>query len=318
MKSNLVFLIVSILIISCKKPQESLKDQSNLPTENNQYITVLGIAQDGGFPHINNTDEFTDVKKNVVDKELVVALGVVDQKEKKKFLFEATPDMPEQLANLDREHLHSNTIIDGILITHAHIGHYTGLMHLGREAMGAKGIPVYAMPKMKSFLEKNGPWSQLVALNNIQIKPLQDEVTIALTKTIKITPFIVPHRDEYSETVGYTIKGVQKTALFIPDINKWSLWEKSIVDEVKKVDYAFVDATFFENGEIPRPMSEVPHPFIEETIKLFENESEAIKSKIIFIHFNHSNPAMNKKYKGRIALEKEGYRFANTGDIFPL
>ncbi len=318
MRSNLIFLVVSILIISCKNENVSLKEEVKVSIKPDQYITVLGIAQDGGFPHINNTKEFFAVKNGYANKELVVSLGLVDQKENKKFLFEATPDMPEQLAILDRNHLQNEVIVDGIFLTHAHMGHYTGLMHFGREAMGAKNISVYAMPKMKSFLETNGPWSQLVRLKNIDIKPIQADVEISITKTLRVIPFLVPHRDEYTETVGYKIVGNTKTALFIPDINKWSLWQKNIVEEVKQVDYAFIDATFFKDGEIPRPMSEVPHPFVEETIALFKNESKQVKSKIIFIHFNHSNPAIQQNNKERLILEKEGYRFANFGDVLPL
>jgi len=31
------------------------------------------------------------------------------------------------------------------------MGHYTGLMHFGREVMGTNNLPVYAMPKMKTL-----------------------------------------------------------------------------------------------------------------------------------------------------------------------
>lgn len=319
MNAKLIFFILSISILSCKNREDLIKIESKASDNFDQYITILGIAQDGGYPHINNTDEFKDVKEGKFAKELVVSLGIIDQQKRKKFLIEATPDLPEQLAMLDAGHLtHHDVIIDGVFMTHAHIGHYTGLMHFGREAMGSKEINVFAMPKMKSFLENNGPWSQLVELENIKINSLENKTPVDITENIKITPFLVPHRDEFSETVGYQISGKKKSALFIPDINKWSLWKNNIVDEVKKVDYAFIDATFFKDGEIPRPMSEVPHPFIQETIDLFKNESKEIKSKIIFIHFNHSNPLIHKNNKDRIQLEKEGYRFANTEDIFEL
>ena len=69
-----------------------------------------------------------------------------------------------------------------------------------------------------------------------------------------MTPFLVPHRDEFSETVGYKIEGTKKTALFIPDIDKWQKWKRNIVEEVKKVDYAFVDATFFDQSEVARAL----------------------------------------------------------------
>lgn len=304
--------MLSFNFFSCT--EEKKIEQSHF----NHYITVLGIAQDAGFPHINNPSEWNDLNNNFNRKELVVSLGLVDNQLKSKWLFEATPDMPEQLHILENDHLKKETIIDGVFLTHAHIGHYTGLMHFGREAMGAHNIPVYAMPKMKSFLEKNGPWSQLVTLDNIELKPLQADSTITLNTNYKVTPFLVPHRDEFSETVGYKIQGPNKSALFIPDINKWRLWEKSIVAEVKQVDYAFIDATFFNEGEIPRPMSEVPHPFIQETVTLFKDESKTTKSKVIFIHFNHSNPAILETHRLKDSIQDLGFQFARQGDMFEL
>ena len=219
-------------------------------------------------------------------------MGLIDKEAQQKFLFEATPDISTQLADLEKNHLKTSTIIDGVFITHAHIGHYAGLLYFGKEALGKKNIRVFAMPKMKQFLNDNGPWSQLVSIQNIIFSDLSKDSPIKLNNSLTVTPFLVPHRDEFSETVGYKIEGENKSALFIPDINKWELWEKSIVEEVKKVDYAFLDATFFKEGEINRPMSEVPHPFIEETVDLFKNESLTTKRKVIFIHFNHTNPAL--------------------------
>ncbi|WP_299211096.1 MBL fold metallo-hydrolase [uncultured Dokdonia sp.] len=316
---NLRFSIiaVSLFIFGCSQSSKTSQKTVDPQETDGVYIKVLGIAQDGGMPHINNSKEFEAVSQGKLIQERVVSLGLIDTDAQKKYLFEATPDLPEQLYFLHQE-IASNTIVDGVFLTHAHIGHYTGLMHFGREAMGSKAIPVYAMPRMKTFLETNGPWSQLVDLENINIRPMQADSIITLSRKLKITPFLVPHRDEFSETVGYRIEGPEKIALLIPDIDKWFKWERSIVAEVKNVDYAFIDATFFSEGEIPRPMSEVPHPFIDETTALFKNETSAVKSKVIFIHFNHSNPALNEQHPKRLALEKEGYRFARQGEMYGL
>ena len=285
----------------------------------NQYITVLGTAQDGGFPHIGCQKQCcNDFYKCVSPKQKVVSLGVIDKEAQQKFLFEATPDISTQLADLEKNHLKTNTIIDGVFITHAHMGHYAGLLYFGKEALGKKDIRIYAMPKMKDFLVNNGPWSQLVSTKNIAFSDLKKDKVVQLNNSLKVTPFLVPHRDEFSETVGYKIEGGKKSALFIPDINKWSLWEKNIVEEVKKVDYAFLDATFFKEGEINRPMSEVPHPFIEETVDLFKNESLTTKNKVIFIHFNHTNPALQTSSKERKELTLLGYKFAKEGKRFEL
>jgi pyrroloquinoline quinone biosynthesis protein B len=233
-------------------------------------------------------------------------------------LFDATPDMHTQLAALEQHHVKKEKIIDGVFLTHAHIGHYSGLMYFGREALGKKNIKVYTMPKMRTYLTNNGPWSQLVSLQNISLQNLQHDSTVVVNKKLKVTPFMVPHRDEFSETVGYKIESSKKSALFIPDIDKWSRWEQSIIEEVKKVDYAFLDATFMDQKEVKRAMTEVPHPFIEETISLFKNESLDTKNKIIFIHFNHTNPTLQEESKERKKIEQLGFQFAKEGRNYEL
>ncbi len=250
-------------------------------------------------------------------KRYVVSFALVDAASKKWWLFEATPDIKFQLQYFNEltNGLY-NYLPDGIFITHAHIGHYTGLMQLGREVMNTKEVPVYVLPRMKAFLESNGPWSQLVKLKNIFIKTLQQDSIIMLSNSIRIKAFTVPHRDEFSETAGFRISTGTKEYLFIPDIDKWEKWNRNIMDEVKQVDVALLDATFFENNELPgRKISEVPHPLVTETIKLFSNESNETKSKIFFIHFNHTNPLLwNSELKTEII--KQGFGIAEQGQQF--
>lgn len=295
------------------------KAQKESVKKPNQYITVLGIAQDAGYPHINCEN---DCCKSYYDKEepkkLVSCLGLVDLENESKFIFDATPDFTEQTQELKTNHLDNGNIIDGVFLTHAHIGHYTGLMYLGFEAMGADNVPVYVMPRMKKYLETSGPWSQLIKFNNINLKPLHNDSVMVLNKNLKVTPFLVPHRDEYSETVGYLIEGQNKKALFIPDIDKWQKWERNIIEEVKKVDYAFVDASFFRDGELDRDMSKIPHPFTTQTTTLFENEDLKTKNKIHFIHYNHSNPTIKKAHHLKDSIQNLGFRFAEEGDNYEL
>jgi len=283
-------------------------------------LIVLGTVQDGGSPHIGCKKECcSKLFKNPDPNRKVVSLGVIDYENNKTFLFEATPDMPAQLKLLKELAQKEVEIPDGILLTHAHIGHYTGLMFLGREAMGSNAAPVYAMPKMKSFLETNGPWSQLVVLKNIVLKDINHEERLLLTNNLTVIPFKVPHRDEFSETVGYTIVGPQKSALFIPDIDKWSKWEKSIIDEIKKVDYAFLDASFFDSKEINnRDISEIPHPFVIESMALFKSLPVSEKNKIHFIHFNHTNPLLNTSSDEAKMVLKNSFNISKFNDVFRL
>ncbi|WP_190809475.1 MBL fold metallo-hydrolase [Flagellimonas sp. S3867] len=315
------FLAITLLLIACNNQQKQKKAYVTSEKVQNQVtLYVLGTVQDAGSPHVDCHKECCSALFNNPDpSRKVVALGMVDHENEKSYLFEATPDMPSQLRLLKDFSGRNNDIPDGIFLTHAHIGHYTGLMYLGREAKGANQVPVYAMPKMKSFLETNGPWDQLVKLNNIAITEIQYETSIELTSNISVVPVIVPHRDEYSETVGYKIIGPTKSVLFIPDIDKWHKWEKNIVEEIKKVDFAFLDASFFDEKEINnRDISEIPHPFVIESMKLFDELSNEEKAKVHFIHFNHTNPLLNPKSTESRLVQIQGFNVSKFLQMFEL
>jgi len=250
----------------------------------------------------------------------VSSIAVVDNTNNRCWIFDATPDFREQLQMINEVTVSENPVnISGIFLTHAHVGHYTGLAHLGLEVMGAKKIPVYAMPRMMNFLTNNGPWNQLITKENIIIEPLQDGAIININDQIKITPFLVPHRDEYSETVGYKISGPVKSVLFIPDIDKWDIWQKDIVAEIKRNDHLFLDATFFNETELPgRDMSQIPHPFVVESMQLFANLSIEEKQKIYFIHYNHTNPLHQPGSNASRVFNSAGFQLAKQGQIFNL
>ena len=285
------------------------------------FLIVLGTVQDAGSPHIACKKECcSPLFENHDNSRKVVSLGLVDQVNFSKYLFEATPDLSTQMKELNNRGMVSkNETPDGIFLTHAHIGHYAGLMYLGKEAMNADQVAVFAMPKMTTYLETNGPWDQLVTNKNIDLKGLEHQKKIELSKDVRVTPLLVPHRDEYSETVGYLIEGPNKTALFLPDIDKWEKWDHDIIELIKKVDYAFIDATFYDGMEINnRDISEIPHPFIIESMEKFRWLSTEQKSKILFIHFNHTNPVLDPNSKATETVLKKGYNIARRNDRFEL
>lgn len=287
-------------------------------TSMSQHVVVLGTAQDGGFPHIGcQKEECLRAHKDPTLARYVVSLALVDPKTNQWWLFEATPDMDKQL-----QYFHEITngkypyLPQGIFLTHAHMGHYTGLMLLGREALGSKNVEVYSLPKMADYLKNNGPWSQLVALDNITIQPTYFDQPVHLNERISVTSFQVPHRDEYSETAGFRITTRKRNYLFIPDIDKWSKWDEDLVEIVNSVDFAFLDATFFQADELPnRAMSEVPHPYVAETMELLKKESRMTKGRIHFIHFNHTNPLLFNN-EARIKVLQSGFRLAEQGSIY--
>ena len=287
----------------------------------NPFLVILGNIQDAGSPHMGCEKSCCkNLFENPDPNRKVISLGIVDPEEKKYWMIEATPDFTEQCNALKKiaafEH---GKLPDAIFLTHAHIGHYTGLMYLGRESYNSANVPIYAMTRMKGFLIQNGPWSQLLKLENIKINNIDHLQEIELSSRVSISPFLVPHRDEFSETVGYEIKGPNKTILFIPDIDKWGKWNQNLLDKIKIIDMALVDGTFYDSKEINyRDMSEIPHPFVVETMELFNKESNKEKSKIKFIHLNHTNPLINSSSNERKELENKGFSVGEFKELIQL
>jgi pyrroloquinoline quinone biosynthesis protein B len=292
----LTFLIISI----------SVNSQS-------EYIYILGNTQDAGLPHIGCQHPFCEDNFNIYEEHYTTSIAVVNSDLKKYILFEATPDITFQLNNLKRNIFDEFLLPESIYITHAHIGHYTGLMYFGREALGAKDLMVRVLPRMSNFLQNNGPWSQLVDINNIKIKEINFGSSTKELTNIYITPFQVPHRDEYSETAGYIIKGKNKKALFIPDIDKWEKWDRDLSQIVKEFDFLLIDATFYDSKEINRDISEIPHPLVTETIDLLSGLSIENRNKVYFIHMNHTNMMLDPDSElSRLVLSK-GFNIARLG-----
>jgi pyrroloquinoline quinone biosynthesis protein B len=244
-------------------------------------LVVLGLAQDAGIPHLNCQQSLcASIRAGKRRPEKVSSLGLVDRVSGRAYLFDATPDFPAQVHALT-----GGRPPDGIFLTHAHIGHYTGLMYLGRESIGARGVPVYATDRMLTYLAANGPWSQLVALGNIERRVVDIDRPVMLEGGVRVTAFRVPHRDEFSDTVGYRIDGPRRSALFIPDIDRWEKWDRSIRDLANSVDLAFLDGTFASPTEINRNIEEIPHPMMSRTREVLKGT----RAKLWFIHINHTN-----------------------------
>ena len=278
-----------------------------------EYIYILGNTQDGGLPHIGCQHPFCEDNFNVYEEYYTTSIAVVNSDLKKYILFEATPDITFQLNNLKRNIFDEFLLPESIYITHAHIGHYTGLMYFGREALGAKDLMVRVLPRMSNFLQNNGPWSQLVDINNIKIKEINFGSSTKELTNIYITPFQVQHRDEYSETAGYIIKGKNKKALFIPDIDKWEKWDRDLSQLAKEFDFLLIDATFYDSKEINRDISEIPHPLVTETIDLLSGLSKENRNKVYFIHMNHTNKMLDPDSElSRLVLSK-GFNIARLG-----
>jgi len=282
---------------------------ASMPTTTAPFAIVLGIAQDGGYPQAGcNRPDCIAAWRNPKLRRRVASLAIIDPQSHQRWIIDATPDLPSQLRTIDEAAppMENAPPLDGILLTHAHIGHYLGLAQLGREVLGAHSIRVYAMPRMREFLFKNGPWDQLVKLHNIDIVPIEDGVPFMLNERISVTPLRVPHRDEYSETVGFLIRGPSRSILWLPDIDKWEKWETPLESILSRVDVAYLDGTFYDATELPgRDLREIPHPLMTETLARLANSP--LRTKVRFIHLNQSNPLLRERRAG-LVVTAEGER----------
>jgi len=287
-------------------------------------VKVLGTAQDGGVPHIGcSCPNCQKAWQDPRFSRLISSLAVFDFEAHKIFFIDATPDIRVQtqmIMNLRSTKKNPRGFVpDGVLLTHAHIGHYTGLMFYGYEAQSTDNLQVYCSKRMSEFLAANGPWSQLVSLKNIALRTIEPDKAFLLTPHVSVTAFQVPHRNEYSDTFGFKIRGRQATLLYIPDIHSWEAWDRSIVEEVKKADEALLDGTFYSADELAsRDLSSIGHPFISHSMQVLKDIAKEGKTRIFFTHLNHSNFALDPEGEPRKKIKEQGFHLAWDGMEFFL
>lgn len=279
-------------------------------TRKKQFVAVLGIAQDGGYPQSGcNKKCCSSAWKNPKLNKHVSCLAIIDPESNQSWMIDATPDFKEQLHML--KSIVPTSVLNGILLTHAHTGHYTGLINLGKEIMNSKLLPVFAAPRMKKLLIENYPWNQLVENKNIEIAEIEASKSFKLNDRINITSFIVPHRDEFSETLGFRIEGRNKSVIYIPDIDSWEEFETKLEDIVISTDRVFIDGTFYNKKELQyRDITKIPHPSIADTLKLLDKLPRNERKKVFFIHLNHTNPVIRTSSLQRKHIINNGYNVA--------
>ena len=274
---------------------------------------LLGTAQDGGVPQAGcDCAHCRAARIDPAERRWVACLALVDHVAHQAWLIDATPDLKEQLHALHE--LAPGCPLSGIVLTHAHAGHYAGLIHLGREAWDTNGLPVYASPRMASFLRENGPWSQLVALDNIRLHRLTADQELQLSPRLHLSPLPVPHRDEFSDTLAFLVRGPARQLLYCPDIDGWDRWGRDLRRLVGGMDVALLDGTFFSAGEIPgRDLDPIPHPLVTDTAERLAG----VACDVRLIHLNHSNP-LHGPGPEREWLAAQGMGVGALGDRWPL
>lgn len=286
-------------------------------------LFVLGIAQDGGVPHLGCEAECCARARRQGRVEFPASLGVVDRRAAtpKLLLLEATPRIEEQVALLHElagVQGRGRTPVDAVLVTHAHIGHYLGLALFGREVVGSQNLPVWCSPRFGDYLRGHGPWRQLVELAQIDVRTFVVGEPFSPWPGITVRAVPVPHRDEFSDTVAFVLQGPNRRVLFVPDVDAWERAPGLLERLLDGVDVAYVDGTFYDGSELPeRDLDEIPHPLMVRTMLRLAEVAAKRPGMVRFLHLNHSNPALHEAAL-RQAIRARGFAVAVAGERVPL
>ncbi|MFN3240034.1 MAG: MBL fold metallo-hydrolase [Planctomycetota bacterium] len=282
-------------------------------------LFVLGIAQDGGLPHLGCEKPCCVAARAAGRVEYPACLGVVDRRSgtERLLLVEATPRIEEQTALLHRlagVTGRGRAPVDAVMVTHAHIGHYLGLALFGREVVGAEQLPVWCSPRFADYLRGHGPWQQLVELGQIDVRAFEVGSAFAPWHGVSVRAVPVPHRDEFSDTMAYVISGPNRRVLFVPDVDAWEKAPGLLDRLLDGVDVAYLDATFYDGSELPgRSLDEIPHPLMTRTMDRLQPQADAHPGRLRFLHLNHTNPALHDPALRR-RIEARGFRVAEMGE----
>ena len=325
-------LILLPLVLGCNQrlsnaPSAGIEteESSSVSQPSGPYVRVLGTVQDGGLPHAACTCDRCEMARRDPDtKRFVSSIALILPSTNEVFLFDATPDLHQQLVALRDVRVPptgkvDRSPVDGVFLTHAHIGHYLGLAFFGYEAVSTSGLKVIATPRMSEFLNRNGPWSQLVEIKNIVLDEIEPGQTYRIADSVTVEAFSAPHRDEYADTLGFILRGPSRSLLYLPDTDSWVAWDFSVEDFLAQVDVALVDGTFYSTDELPgRSVDMIGHPLISTSMDLLQDLVDSSQTEVFFTHLNHSNTALDPDSEAAHDIRDRGFGVLAEGDRFDL
>lgn len=301
-------------------PSKRIPEPRDLP-----FLRVLGTVQDGGLPHAGCSCERCDLARRQPDsRRSITSLALILPASSEIFMFDATPDIRQQLDLLSDLRSRppgavDRSPLDGLFLSHAHIGHYLGLAFFGYEAMHTTRLPLWVTPRMAEYLRHSGPWSQLVEFGNVELRELRAGESIRLGSGVSVQALAAPHRDEYADTLGFTITGPNRRLVYLPDTDSWRAWKEPLSRFLRGVDIALLDGTFYSVDELPgRNIESIGHPLIPATMDLLQELVDTGSLQVYFTHLNHSNPALTPNSAARRAVEGRGFRVLEERQEFPL
>lgn len=302
-------------------PRTSTRDEASIAT--GPRLRVLGVAQDAGVPQLGCRCPRCERARAKGDGSFAASIALANP-DGHVYLFDASPDIRDQLPlvrsllNVDRrDAARVRRPVDGIFLTHGHMGHYAGLLQLGFEAAHTDAIPVFGTPRMVELLSTQAPWSQLVEKQEIAVHTLTENMPTQVGD-VTVRAVTVPHRAEFTDTVGYRIEGPRKTALYLPDVARWEQVPK-MPALLAGVDLLLLDGTFYSGDELPgRDLSQIGHPLVTDSMARLQSRVDSGALEVVFIHLNHSNPLLEEGSPARVEVTSRGFKVAERGADFWL
>ena len=293
---------------------KQIDDTDNHPTYMTELV-LLGIAQDGGRPQAGCSKSCC-IGLAPNEHSFPTSLGIIGQN--KLHIIDVTRNLGNQLQYLD------NRVPDEVWLTHAHVGHVDGLGLFGRETMNVKGAKLHVSNLMLELINQTPHWQIMLEQGVFSIDEINNGESRQQTG-FSITPILVPHRGELSDTHAFIIRGDNKSLLYLPDHDSWdetlSLYGMNTIREwlaSLNVDIALLDGTFWSADELSsRNQENVPHPPIKQTLELLGYKQQG-DPEIIFFHLNHTNPVYDRWSEEHSQVVEMGWRVANQGMRFTL
>jgi len=285
-------------------------------------VVLLGIAQDGGVPQAGCSCERCVSALNDPTKVLYPVSCVIRGLDGSVHLIEATRSLSHQLGIAATSLGKGDSLIpDSVSLTHAHLGHIEGIGQFGKESMGRSEMPLFSSSSVIRVLEErclSAPFQTNAVPSGISFSPTEG-------CGFELEFVRVPHRDEYSDTHAIKVIGPNHSLLFLPDHDDWGetldlVGEENIRGWLSSmgVEFAMIDGTFWSEGELGgRDMAQVPHPTISESLELLGERQEG-DPEVIFIHLNHTNPALDGDSSQANHLSDLGWSIGEQGSTILL
>jgi pyrroloquinoline quinone biosynthesis protein B len=162
---------------------------------------------------------------------------------------------------------------------------------------------------MLEFLGRNRPWSHLLERGEIVARPIAPGVPFEVDG-VRVEAFPSPHRAEDTDTIGLDVRGPARRVVYVPDAD---VFPDDVVARVRAADVALVDGTFSSPDELPRSATEVPHPWVRDSVVALAGG----RGRVLFTHLNHTNPVADPGGPAARALP-EGFGVASDGDVIAL